>query len=137
MQAGAELEESTEEDYYSNYSPVSTEIARLSAAFPFGADGSIEKGLDLLFEYLPSQPRAWSLCETYMEQAAWSFRPIKRDQIIDDILSPVYKIVKEKQFLGSTNDRAISPHRLAVLFLVFALGALVDLTLEPRKRTVS
>lgn len=127
--AGAELEESTEEDYYS---PVSMEIARLSAAFPFGADGNMEKGLDLLFEYLPSQPRAWSLCETYMEQAAWSFRPIKRDEIIDDILSPVYKIVKEKQFLGSTNDGAISPHRLAVLFLVFALGALVDLTLEPQ-----
>jgi hypothetical protein len=110
---------------------LSLELTRLSNAFPFGAEGNAEKALDLLFNHLPSQPRAWSLCETYMEHAAWVFRPLKRDEIVNDVLSPIYKAQKERQTSGSTSTHNISSHRLAVLFLVFALGALVDLTLEP------
>ncbi|KAG6855100.1 hypothetical protein C0991_006029 [Blastosporella zonata] len=113
---------------------VSPEISQLSSAFPFGANDSsekLEKALDLLFGYLPSQPRAWSLCETYMEHASWVFRPIKRDEIIDEILSPIYKSLKERRGSDSPDPHTIFPHKLAVLFLVFALGALVDLTLEP------
>lgn len=87
--------------------------------------------LDQLFDHLPSQPRAWSLCETYMEQASWAFRPIKRDEIIDDILTPTYKALKERRATGSLGAHNVSSHKLAVLFIVFALGALVDLTLEP------
>ncbi|TFK43632.1 fungal-specific transcription factor domain-containing protein [Crucibulum laeve] len=125
--AGAELEPPPEDE---TTFPVSLEIARLSASFPFGADGNLDKAYDLLLEHLPSQPRAWSLCETYMEQAAWAFRPIKRDEIIDEILSPTYKALKERQASG-TSSTHVSAHKLAVLFLVFALGTLVDLTLEP------
>lgn len=124
------MEVSSEDDEIPTVSP---EISRLSHAFPFGTEGNAEKAMDLLFNYLPSQPRAWSLCETYMEHAAWSFRPIKRDEMIDEILSPTYKALKGRQ-AGGENENAlhtVSSHKLAVLFLVFALGALVDLTLEP------
>lgn len=110
---------------------LSLEMARLSNAFPFGTEGNVDKAMDLLYSHLPSQPRAWSLCETYMEHAAWVFRPLKRDEIIDDVLSPIYKAQKERQASGSIPTHNISSHRLAILFLVFALGALVDLTLEP------
>lgn len=58
---------------------------------------------------------------------------MKRDEIVDDILTPVYRQMKERQGAGFGTGWSISYHKLAVLFLVFALGAQVDLTLEPRE----
>ncbi|KAF7301357.1 Zn(2)-C6 fungal-type domain-containing protein [Mycena indigotica] len=130
--AGAQLEmaSNTEDD---DFPPLSLEIARLSNSFPFSAGGPPGRALDLLFDYLPDQPRAWTLCETYMEQCAWQFRPISREEMIDDFLTPIYKSARDRKNWQSETEfpHAISPHRLAVLFLTFALGALVDLTLEP------
>ncbi|KNZ79894.1 hypothetical protein J132_08552 [Termitomyces sp. J132] len=132
--AGAELDtmaSGLESDLTHEVSP---EISQLSSSFPFTAPNSpekYEKALDILFGYLPSQPRAWSLCETYMEHASWAFRPMKRDEIVDEILSPIYKSMRERRATDSPGPHTIFPHKLAVLFLVFALGALVDLTLEP------
>ncbi|KAF9452456.1 hypothetical protein P691DRAFT_697077 [Macrolepiota fuliginosa MF-IS2] len=110
---------------------VSPEISRLATSFPLGAEADLDSTLDLLYSYLPEQPRAWTLCETYLEQAAWTFRPVKRDEIINDILAPTYRALKAKQVEGYTSLQGISPHKLAVLYLVFALGTLVDLTIEP------
>ncbi|KAG6813503.1 hypothetical protein H0H92_010528 [Tricholoma furcatifolium] len=133
-EAGAELDKMASGPDSEPMLEMSSEISQLSNTFPFGgrdSSESVDKSLDLLFGYLPSQPRAWSLCETYMEHGLWAFRPIKRDEIIDEILSPVYKSLKERQATDSPGPHTISPHKLAVLFLVFAIGALVDLTLEP------
>ena len=66
-----------------------------------------------------------------MEHASWIFRPLKRDEMIDEIISPVYKAMKDKQTSGSNAIQSISPHKLAVLFIVFSVGAQLDLTLEP------
>ncbi|KAG5644077.1 hypothetical protein DXG03_009167 [Asterophora parasitica] len=131
-QAGEEIDSMASGVVESDQIPqVSVEVSRLSAAFPFGVEGDYDKALDLLFEYLPSQHRAWSLCETYMEHAAWSFRPLKRDEIVDDIMAPIYKSMKERRATDTPGPHTVFPHTLAVLFLVFALGGLVDLTLEP------
>ncbi|KAG6857340.1 hypothetical protein H0H87_005643 [Tephrocybe sp. NHM501043] len=135
--AGAELDKIASGLENDPVLEVSPEISQLSSVFPFGGHDSsetYEKALNLLFGYLPSRPRAWSLCETYMEHASWVFRPIKRDEIIDEILSPIYKSMKERRATDSPGLHTILPHKLAVLFLVFALGALVDLTLEPCER---
>jgi hypothetical protein len=72
--------------------------------------------------------RAWALCETYFEQFAWSFSPLRRDELVDEYMSPVYKFLKE----GSSEDppASITPHKCAVLFIVFCIGSWVDLTLE-------
>ena len=113
---------------------ISLEIARLSNAFPFGVEGSSERVMDLLLNYLPVQYRAWSLCETYQEHASWACRLLERDEIIDDILTPIYKYMKEKDGTDPESPRSISYHKLAVLFMVFAVGASVDLTLEPCER---
>jgi len=107
------------------------EVLKLSAAFPFGNWYNFEQQLDVIFEYLPPEPRAWSLCETYIEQASWGFRPIKRDELIEDVLSPIYKAVKLKNASQCFDHLKLSPHKFAVLFAVFGSGALVDLTLEP------
>lgn len=69
-----------------------------------------------------------------MEQAAWIFRPIGREEMVDDILTPVYRNLKE--FRASGNHQvldSVSPHKLAVLYILFSMGALVDLTLDPCK----
>jgi hypothetical protein len=113
-------------------SRVPAEITEL-LKFPFGAEEPTGVTLELILTYLPPQPRAWSLYETYMEHASWLFRPLKRDEMVDEILSPIYKAVKEKKMYGLRAIESISPHKVAVLFLVFTLGALVDLTLEPCK----
>ncbi|KAJ7638720.1 fungal-specific transcription factor domain-containing protein [Roridomyces roridus] len=130
--AGAAMEMATAPD--DEISPaLSVEIAKLSNSFPFSAGGPPDRALDLLFDYLPEQPRAWALCETYMEQCSWQFRPITRDEIIDDFLTPIYKSLRDlKSWTGEGDfQHSISPHRLAVMFMLFGLGALVDLTLEP------
>ena len=111
-------------------SKVSPEITRLST-FPFGSGETTGTSLDVILNHLPPQPRAWSLYETYAEHVSWLFGPVKRDEMIDDILSPIYKATKENQTFGSNPLESLSPHKSAVLFFVFAMGALVDLTLEP------
>jgi len=84
----------------------------------------------MLFDRLPPQTRASSLCETYLEHNSWAFRPLKRDEIMEEIISPVYKALRDRQATGEPIS-SFSPHKLSVIYLIFALGALVDLTLEP------
>ncbi|KAJ7507700.1 fungal-specific transcription factor domain-containing protein [Mycena galericulata] len=131
--SGAELEMASSADD-DDFPSLGVEIARLSNSFPFSAGGPPGRALDLLFDYLPEQPRAWSLCETYMEQCAWQFRPISREEIIDDFLTPIYKSLRDMRSWNGEGDfpHTISPHRMAVMFMLFGLGALVDLTLEPQ-----
>ncbi|GLB33705.1 putative fungal specific transcription factor [Lyophyllum shimeji] len=129
--AGAEMEDAAPGVESDRLHPAPSEVPWLSNAFPFGVGGNSDKGMDILFDSLPPQPRAWSLCETYLEHATWMFRPIKRDELVDDILIPIYKSLKARRANESSEPDEISPHKLAVLFLVFAIGALVDLTLEP------
>ncbi|KXN83717.1 hypothetical protein AN958_00859 [Leucoagaricus sp. SymC.cos] len=130
-EVGAEYDAQEEEESGNVQAGISPEISQLSAIFPFGAETSSDAVLDKLFSYLPEQPRAWALCETYLQQAAWSFNPIKRDELINDILAPTYRALKARQAGQSTGFPNISSHKLAVLYLIFALGTLVDLTLPP------
>jgi len=101
-----------------------------AALFPF-SPGIGDIPWDVLFKNLPAEPRAWSLCETYMEHASWKSEPIRRDQLIHEVLSPIYKAVKGKITNGVYDTSRLSAHQFAVLFFVFAVGALLDLTLEP------
>ncbi|KZP33618.1 hypothetical protein FIBSPDRAFT_916075 [Athelia psychrophila] len=109
---------------------------RLSAMFPMGIgcatdSQKFEDSINMMFDCLPPTPRAWSLLEAYMENAAWIFQPTKRDHLIEDFLTPIYNAKKER---GEPNVKAttqISPHKFAVLFLVLAIGATMDFTLPP------
>ncbi|KAJ8523464.1 hypothetical protein ONZ45_g55 [Pleurotus djamor] len=126
--AGAELDAAAD-DVDRNLPTI--DIARYFNVFPFSGEGvwDNENAIDTLFNHLPSHARATSLCETYLEQGTWSNRPIRREELIDDILAPVYKQLKQRQ--DHVPVTPVSPHRLAALFMVFSLGALVDLTLPP------
>jgi hypothetical protein len=129
--AGAEMEPAWTDDDQDQPTALTQDILRLSNLFPMSSEANSEKTMDMLFSHLPEQPRAWALCETYLQQATWQFQPIRRDELIDDILVPVYRSHKERASSDVNQPHTISPHRLATLYIVFAIGALVDLTLEP------
>lgn len=119
-----------------NLPRVSSEISHLSSIVPFNFAGISDDDkqnqvMDALFNLLPDYPRATSLCETYMENAAWVFRPITREELIDEILAPVYAVAHDRKQDVSEVKREVSSHTLAVLYMVFAHGALTDLTLPP------
>lgn len=83
--------------------------------------------MGVLEGYLPSWERAWALCEAYTENLSWYFRSIERAQIVEELFPMVYK-------RGSSSDtvqKQATPHDLALLFMVFAVGAVGDLTLPP------
>ena len=119
-----------------NLPQVSSEITRLASILPFNIAGISDDGkqtelLDALLDLLPEYPRATTLCETYLENSAWVFRPISREELIDETLAPVYAFAQGRKKGISDIKREISPHTLAVLYMVFAHGALTDLTLPP------
>lgn len=79
--------------------------------------------MEQLENCLPPYPRAWSLFETYVEHFTWYFRPLKREDVIEDLLKPFYK--------NKTDNALRRPHNIAVLYFLFANAALCDLTLPP------
>ncbi|KAF7979209.1 hypothetical protein HWV62_43150 [Athelia sp. TMB] len=96
----------------------------------YATDSRVYKNaMALLFDALPPSPRAWSLCEIFLEFFSWNCQLVRREDLIEDFLTPIYNAKKESG--SSIHDEAsqISPHKLAFLFLVFAQGALMDLTL--------
>lgn len=137
MQAGAALDEegSGEENPSIAMPDVLNELASM---FPHSV-GSNPKSqtyanaMDMLFASLPPTPCAWSLFEAYMENATWVFQPVRRENLIEDILTPIYNAKKEREESAATPNTwaDISPHKLAVLYIIFAIGAVVDLTLPP------
>lgn len=103
------------------------ELALFSNAFPFTPIGPVREVQEKIESLLPPWDRACHLAETYLEQAAWLFRAVSRPQLIDEMLPILYKrrvpLDAEHEYNG--------PHDLSLIFMIFAVGALVDLTQEP------
>jgi len=128
-----------DEDEDSDTVSLPAELQNLELTFPLTV---VEDGYDALLDklesQLPPQPRAWALCEVYIAHYSWWHRPIKRDELIDDILIPIYNSVKIKSqersratYRPGVPDSGRCPHLIAVLYFILAVGALVDLTLPP------
>ncbi|KAF9024836.1 hypothetical protein BDZ89DRAFT_1017295 [Hymenopellis radicata] len=127
--AGAEIQH---QSFVDNESFKSIPVSRLQTGFPIGEGSTwdVAKSLPLLYAFLPPKPRAWTLCETYLQNGAWSGNVVTRSEIVDDILAPIYKRV-ELHTEASEAETPVMHHKLATLFLVFALGTLLDLTAPP------
>lgn len=95
-----------------------------------GSD-NFENAMTMLFASLPPRPRAWSLCETYLENAAWGSRPVSREDLIEEALTPIYNAKKAREYPMQGESVPISPFKFALLYLCFAQGVLTDLTLSP------
>ncbi|KAI6010429.1 hypothetical protein BKA83DRAFT_4403404 [Pisolithus microcarpus] len=72
----------------------------------------------LINYHLPTEERAHYLTESYVEQASWLFQTV---------LLPAYYVNGASHVTQAGNN----PHRLGLLFLVFAIGALLDPRQEP------
>ncbi|KZP20078.1 hypothetical protein FIBSPDRAFT_892245 [Athelia psychrophila] len=90
---------------------------------------TFESAMAMLFAGLPPRLRAWSLCETYLEHFACHMQLVTRQDLIEDILTPIYNAKKEREDPACEPCAQISPHKFALLYLVFARGVLGDLTL--------
>ncbi|KZP30137.1 hypothetical protein FIBSPDRAFT_908140 [Athelia psychrophila] len=109
-------------------------LNKLASTSSMGGGGApdsdtFENAMDMLFAGLPSRNRAWSLCETYLEHSSFHFQLSTRQELIDDILTPIFNAKKELEDPACERCIQISPHKFAFLYLVFAQGVLVDLTL--------
>ncbi|KAF7986990.1 hypothetical protein HWV62_63 [Athelia sp. TMB] len=90
---------------------------------------TFKSAMSMLFDLLPSSMRASSLCETYLENFSWNSQLVTRPELFADFLAPIYRAKKEHEVSVEQAINQISPHKLAFLFLIFAQGALTDLTL--------
>jgi hypothetical protein len=123
------------------------ELQNLANLFPFTIQKTPNPNtLELLESFLPTIERAWSLSESYLLHAALFFRPVKRDELTNILIPTIYNAASERtkarinaetssadsgQSYEAAHVDAYSPHALATLLFVFALGALLDLNMPP------
>lgn len=118
--------------------PSAPEFTLFCNAFPFTPMGPHDKVQELIESYLPPRERAYSLAEAYVEGAAWLFRPVSKEQLMDEMLPAIYARVEARALDPSEASHVqghyqvpySGPHDLALLLMVFAVGCQVDLTQE-------
>ncbi|TFK66166.1 hypothetical protein BDN72DRAFT_844719 [Pluteus cervinus] len=127
--------------------PLPAEFSQLANLFPLTSKYRRNTNyLELLESLLPAHDRARSLSESWLSHASHFFRPIKREELLNSFIPLVYGAASTRakarvatdsssppsdNFEDSAEIDATSPHALATLFFVFALGALLDLNLPP------
>ncbi|KIY70755.1 hypothetical protein CYLTODRAFT_419434 [Cylindrobasidium torrendii FP15055 ss-10] len=121
-------EEGSEEEHEEvspfQISHLPSDIPWLAHVFPFAsvATNNAENIRRTLIGFLPAETEASRLCQLYYQHAAWMYTPITHEDFLQTIFRPVYG-------QGSTDADILSPHNLALLFMVLAMGALTDLDL--------
>ncbi|KAF9522689.1 fungal-specific transcription factor domain-containing protein [Crepidotus variabilis] len=107
--------------------PGTTDITSLSHGFPFATTiGASADGVrQSILGSLPTAYAAKDLIMTYYRHAAWLYHPIKRPDL-EQIYLQIYD--PELSSSGPRPNVMIHSHSLAVLCMVLALGALVDLS---------
>lgn len=89
--------------------------------------GPIKDTIALIKTYLPPWEQAMVMAESYLETATWVFRSVTRHQLINEMLPSIYG-----KRLAYPSDDYNGPHDLALLFSMFALGSVLDVTLSSR-----
>ncbi|KAG9313813.1 hypothetical protein JVU11DRAFT_6176 [Chiua virens] len=109
-----------------------SEIQRCYQTFPFTPSGiSTEPIQDLIESYLPSSPRSTKLCEIALQTLPWIvFNIVSREHILNELLPTVYERARG-QTPARWQPKPYGPHDIALLFIVFAIGASLDLSLPP------
>lgn len=106
------------------------EVALFTNAFPFTPSGSPREVQGKLEALLPTWEKAHDIVHTYLEQAAWLFRSVSRNQLLDEMLPVIYHRPPSKP-LHEHGGNYEGPHALALLFMTFAIGILVDMQQKP------
>ncbi|KIK60349.1 hypothetical protein GYMLUDRAFT_200447 [Collybiopsis luxurians FD-317 M1] len=102
--------------------PLPTDLPWLAYAFPFAppADHSTRQRL---VEYLPKTAVARRHYQNFYRYGAWQYNPISEIEFRQTIFQPLY----EPRADDNSFEDPLGSHKLAILFFVFALGALLDL----------
>ncbi|KAJ7267685.1 fungal-specific transcription factor domain-containing protein [Mycena haematopus] len=102
----------------------------ITESFPFSPDQTTwdaDQALAQLFAHLPLEVRAWSLCQIYFRNGCWTGIPVMQSEAIE-LLTLIYQ---HKPNPRTQHQSSVNPQQMAVLYLIFALGSLVDLDLPP------
>ncbi|KAJ7844893.1 hypothetical protein B0H14DRAFT_3868188 [Mycena olivaceomarginata] len=88
----------------------------------------VDLALDQLCAHLPLEQRAWNLCDTYYRNGCWTGMPVMQAQTVE-LLSLIYHNIGTED--GRQPTATATAQQMTVLYLIFALAALVDLDLPP------
>ncbi|KAF5388699.1 hypothetical protein D9757_004824 [Collybiopsis confluens] len=101
--------------------PIPTDLPWLAYSFPFAprADHSTRQRL---VEHLPKPAVARRHYQNYFRYATWQYDAISEIDFRQTIFQPIY----EPHADDHSFEDPLSSHKLAILFLIFALGALLD-----------
>ncbi|KAH7869540.1 uncharacterized protein C8R40DRAFT_739420 [Lentinula edodes] len=73
-----------------------------------------------IHSFLPPIERAIALCDTFLENLSWMFHIVSRQLLVSELIPAIYQ-----------GTSLYGPHELALLYIVLAIGVLVDLSIEP------
>lgn len=84
--------------------------------------GTSHEAYATIYSNLPCWEHALSICEVYLENAAWHLHTVPRRQLIDDILPVVYQ-------RKAPDEECAGSHYLALIMGILAVGRFVDIRL--------
>lgn len=114
-----------------------------SRIFPFTPLGATPDILETIRTHLPPPARARQLLAIYFEQAYWLFRGVTKEQAYGELVPGVYgaeargwwrapgqddEDAEGEQDVDEDSMYELGPHDVAVLFLLFAIGAVLEPT---------
>ncbi|KAI0296030.1 hypothetical protein BC826DRAFT_1006878 [Russula brevipes] len=107
--------------------PIPNNLPWSSYGFPFTLHvaGNIEDNRAMLLSELPDTNTVRRRLDTYWRHAAWMYTPIEQSDFYGSIYSRVFD-----PDAGPDHDR-IQSHRIAVVYMMLAIGALLDLDATP------
>jgi hypothetical protein len=113
--------------------PMPNSLPWRSHAFPFASNvaGNIEDVRAMLLNSLPDTNTIRRQLDIYWRHASWMYTPIEQNDFYGSIYSRVFD-----PDTGSDHDR-IQSHRIAVVYLMLAIGALLDVDAPPQSYDAS
>ncbi|KAG6884242.1 hypothetical protein C0993_012834, partial [Termitomyces sp. T159_Od127] len=116
---------------YSTASPPADPLAFFSSSFPFTPLGPPAGVQNFIASYLPSRSTAEELVQTYLTQCSWLFHGVTTAQL-EEMVVALYDRAERRAQIGEGERKGgegegdySGPHDLALLFIIFAVGALV------------
>lgn len=94
--------------------------------FPLISDSqSYQDRVYVLLKSLPDGARASALCEGYLNNYTWFFRPLSRSELFQELLTPVLSY-RNHSGHPVTGQKFARPHGIAALFFIFAIATSAD-----------
>ncbi|KNZ82068.1 hypothetical protein J132_08251 [Termitomyces sp. J132] len=109
---------------FDNHNDLFQEVVRLSQCYPLPESVSPEPNLKMreyIRSLLPSRAEADHLWDQALQNALWQYNPHPSETFYPNLAHHCYTIPTPE----------LSPRRLALLFMILAVGCLVDLTHRP------